>query len=101
VYLSTGIFCKDNGCGGFVGQNAKNGNIEGCYAQCKVETTNKKKGGGFVGEAEANSTIKNSTCKSIVVLKDGKTKKAEFCYNKNKKAVIENCSALDLLILLK
>ncbi|MDE5852844.1 MAG: hypothetical protein K2G97_02240, partial [Oscillospiraceae bacterium] len=67
VYLSAGILYKDNGCGGFVGQNAKNGNIEGCYAQCKVETTNKKKGGGFVGEAEAKSTIKNSTCKTACV----------------------------------
>ncbi|MDE5853384.1 MAG: hypothetical protein K2G97_05000, partial [Oscillospiraceae bacterium] len=38
VYLIAGIFYKDNCCGGFAGQNAKNGNIEGCYAECKVET---------------------------------------------------------------
>ncbi|MDE5852736.1 MAG: hypothetical protein K2G97_01685, partial [Oscillospiraceae bacterium] len=93
VYLSAGTCYKDNGCGGFVGQNSKNGNIDGCYAECKLETTNKKKGGGFVGEAKKKSMIKNSKCKSVVVAKKSKTKKAEFCYDKSKKAVIENCKA--------
>lgn len=93
VYLSSGAFHTDNGCGGFVGKNDQDGIIDGCYADCTVETTNKKKGGGFVGEAKNKSTIKNSTCKSTVVLKNGKTKKADFCYDKSKKAVIENCKA--------
>ncbi|MDE5852772.1 MAG: hypothetical protein K2G97_01865, partial [Oscillospiraceae bacterium] len=75
VYLSAGTFYKDNGCGGFVGNNDQGGSIEGCYAEATVETTNKKKGGGFVGEAENKSSVKNSKCKSVVVLKKGKTKK--------------------------
>ncbi|MDE5852725.1 MAG: hypothetical protein K2G97_01630, partial [Oscillospiraceae bacterium] len=88
---------KNARCGGFAGQNAKNGNIEGCYAECKVETNNKK-GAGFVGEAEAKSTIKNSKCKTVCVKganSDGSEilEKAEFCYHKSKKAVIENCAA--------
>ncbi|MDE5600053.1 MAG: hypothetical protein K2I60_00365, partial [Oscillospiraceae bacterium] len=67
VYLSSGFFYKDNGCGGFVGKNDQGGSIEGCYAEATVETTNKNKGGGFVGEAENKSSVKNSKCKSVVV----------------------------------
>ncbi|MDE5853413.1 MAG: hypothetical protein K2G97_05150, partial [Oscillospiraceae bacterium] len=57
VYLSSGTCHKDDGCGGFVGKNDKGGRIEECYAECIVETTNKKKGGGFVGEAKSKSAI--------------------------------------------
>ncbi|MDE5853309.1 MAG: hypothetical protein K2G97_04615, partial [Oscillospiraceae bacterium] len=57
VYLSAGTCYKDNGCGGFVGNNDQGGSIEGCYAEATVETTNKKKGGGFVGEAEDKSSV--------------------------------------------
>ncbi|MDE5852851.1 MAG: hypothetical protein K2G97_02275, partial [Oscillospiraceae bacterium] len=63
VYLSAGTCYKDDGCGGFVGKNDQGGSIEGCYVEATVETTNKKKGGGFVGEAKSKSTIKNSQCK--------------------------------------
>ncbi|MDE5853340.1 MAG: hypothetical protein K2G97_04775 [Oscillospiraceae bacterium] len=90
VYLSSGVGRTDNGCGGFVGKNDKDGNIDSCYAECKVETTNKKKGGGFVGEAENKSTITNSKCQSMLVTKKGTTNKIDFCQNKSKKAVIKN-----------
>ncbi len=93
VYLSAGIFYKDNGCGGFVGKNDQDGSIDGCYAEAMVETTNKKKGGGFVGEAKSKSTIKNSQSKAKIVTKSGTKSNTKFCQNKDKKAVIENCTA--------
>ncbi|MDE5600356.1 MAG: hypothetical protein K2I60_01940, partial [Oscillospiraceae bacterium] len=71
VYLSAGTCYKDDGCGGFVGKNDQGGSIEGCYAEATVETTNKEKGGSFVGEAGNNSTIKNSQCKTKIVTKSG------------------------------
>ncbi|MDE5852708.1 MAG: hypothetical protein K2G97_01545, partial [Oscillospiraceae bacterium] len=89
VYLSAGTFQKDNGCGGFAGKNDQGGSIDGCYAECIVETTNKKKGGGFVGEAKSKSTIKNSQCKTKIVTKSGTKNNTKFCENKDKKAVIE------------
>ncbi len=91
VYLSSGIFRTDDGCGGFVGKNDKNGSICGCYAEATVQTTHKKKGGGFVGEAKKDSVIKNSSCKSKIVTKSGIKTQTKFCEDKNKKAVIQNC----------
>ncbi|MDE5852710.1 MAG: hypothetical protein K2G97_01555 [Oscillospiraceae bacterium] len=93
IYLSSGTFHTDNGCGGFVGKNNKGGKIDGCYAECTVETTNHNKGSGFIGEAENKSEIYNSSCKTKRIIKNGKTKKAGFCYDKSKKAVIKNCHA--------
>ena len=90
VYLSAGTFYKDDGCGGFVGKNDKGGSINRCYAEATVETTNKKKGGGFVGEAKSNSTIKNSQCKAKILTKSGLKINKIFCENKDKKAVIQN-----------
>ncbi|MDE5852760.1 MAG: hypothetical protein K2G97_01805, partial [Oscillospiraceae bacterium] len=87
VYLSAGTCYKDDGCGGFVGKNDQGGSIEGCYAEATVETTNKKKGGGFVGEAKSKSTIKNSQCKTKIVTKSGAKVNTKFCENKDKKAV--------------
>ncbi|MDE5852904.1 MAG: hypothetical protein K2G97_02540, partial [Oscillospiraceae bacterium] len=90
VYLSAGTFYKDDGCGGFVGKNDQGGSIGGCYVEITVETTNKKKGGGFVGEAGNNSTIKNSQCKTKIVTKSGAKINTKFCENKDKKAVVQN-----------
>ena len=90
VYLSAGTCYKDDGCGGFVGKNDQGGSIDECYAESIVETTNKKKGGGFVGEAKNKSTIKNSQCKTKIVTKSGTKNNTKFCENKDKKAVIEN-----------
>ncbi|MDE5853164.1 MAG: hypothetical protein K2G97_03875, partial [Oscillospiraceae bacterium] len=87
VYLSAGTCYKDDGCGGFVGKNDQDGSIEGCYAECIVETTNKKKGGGFVGEAKNKSIIRNSQCKTKIVTKSGAKVNTKFCENKDKKAV--------------
>ncbi|MDE5852998.1 MAG: hypothetical protein K2G97_03030, partial [Oscillospiraceae bacterium] len=78
VYLSAGTCHKDDGCGGFVGKNDQGGSIEGCYAEATVETTNKKKGGGFVGEAKSKSTIKNSQCKTKIVTKSGTKNNTKF-----------------------
>ncbi|MDE5853088.1 MAG: hypothetical protein K2G97_03490, partial [Oscillospiraceae bacterium] len=61
-----------------------------CYAEATVETTNKKKGGGFVGEAKNKSMIKNCQCKTKIVTKSGTKINTKFCENKDKKAVIEN-----------
>ncbi|MDE5853341.1 MAG: hypothetical protein K2G97_04780, partial [Oscillospiraceae bacterium] len=91
VYLSSGTFHTDDGCGGFVGKNDQDGNIDGCYVEATVQTTNKKKGGGFVGEAKKNSVIKNSNCKSKIITKSGVKNQTKFCEDKNKKAVIQNC----------
>ncbi|MDE5852481.1 MAG: hypothetical protein K2G97_00355, partial [Oscillospiraceae bacterium] len=85
VYLSAGTCHKDDGCGGFVGKNDQGGSIDGCYAEATVETTNKKKGGGFVGEAKSKSTIKNSQCKTKIVTKSGAKVNTKFCENKDKK----------------
>ena len=93
VYLSAGTFYKDDGCGGFVGKNDQGGSIDGCYAEATVETTNKKKGGGFVGEAKSKSMIKNSQSKTKIVTKSGAKSNTKFCENKDKKAVIESCTA--------
>ena len=90
VYLSAGTFRTDDGCGGFVGKNDQGGSIDGCYAEAMVETTNKKKGGGFVGEAKSKSTIKNSQSKAKIVTKSGTKSNTKFCENKDKKAVIAN-----------
>ncbi|MDE5852712.1 MAG: hypothetical protein K2G97_01565 [Oscillospiraceae bacterium] len=90
VYLSAGTCYKDDGCGGFVGKNDKGGSIDGCYAECIVETTNKKKGGSFVGEAKNKSTIKNCQCKTKIVTKSGTKINTKFCENKDKKAVVQN-----------
>ena len=94
VYLSSGFFSKDDGCGGFVGKNNAKSVIENCSAKCEVETTRGNKGGGFVGEAEDGSTIKNCTCESVRV-KKGKTISSlneliekSFYYKKSDKAEI-------------
>ncbi|MDE5600812.1 MAG: hypothetical protein K2I60_04260 [Oscillospiraceae bacterium] len=89
VYLCTGTCHKDDGCGGFVGKNDQDGNIDGCYAEAIVETTNKKKGGSFVGEAKSKSIIRNSQCKTKIITKSGAKINTKFCENKDKKAVIE------------
>ncbi|MDE5600083.1 MAG: hypothetical protein K2I60_00525, partial [Oscillospiraceae bacterium] len=89
VYLSAGTCHKDDGCGGFVGKNDQGGSIDGCYAECIVETTNKKKGGGFVGEAKNKSKIKNSNYKGKIVTKSGVKINMKFCENKDKKALIQ------------
>ncbi|MDE5852747.1 MAG: hypothetical protein K2G97_01740, partial [Oscillospiraceae bacterium] len=78
VYLSAGTCYKDDGCGGFVGKNDQGGSIDGCYAEATVETTNKKKGGSFVGEAKSKSTIKNSQCKTKIVTKSGTKNNTKF-----------------------
>ncbi|MDE5853315.1 MAG: hypothetical protein K2G97_04645, partial [Oscillospiraceae bacterium] len=91
VYLSAGICHKDDGCGGFVGKNDQCGNIYGCYAEATVETTRNNKGGGFVGEAKANSGIYSSKCKTKrIISKKRKTEKANFWKNKDDNAVIKN-----------
>ncbi|MDE5852660.1 MAG: hypothetical protein K2G97_01295, partial [Oscillospiraceae bacterium] len=81
VYLSAGTCYKDDGCGGFVGKNDQGGSIDGCYAEATVETTNKKKGGSFVGEAKSKSMIKNSQCKTKIVTKSGTKNNTKFCEN--------------------
>ena len=90
VYLSAGTFYKDDGCGGFVGKNDQGGSIDGCYAESTVETTNKKKGGGFVGEAKSKSTIKNSQSKTKIVTKSGTKSNTKFCQDRDKKAIIQS-----------
>ena len=94
VYLSSGAFSKDDGCGGFVGKNNAKSVIENCSAKCEIETTRGDKGGGFVGEAEDGSTIKNCKCESVR-MKKGKTIsilneliEKSFYYKKSDKAEI-------------
>ncbi len=84
VKIYSGIFYKDDNCGSFVGNNYKNGYIDQCKAErCILKTGKGTSFGGFVGEAEDKSFIKNSECKAFV--------KTLFCYKQHKKAVIENC----------
>ncbi len=78
----------------FIEKNFTGSTVDSRSAKCEIETTRGNKGGGFVGEAEDGSTIKNCTCESVRV-KKGKTISSlneliekSFYYKKSDKAEI-------------